>query len=96
LKPFYNADKVLAVKNHKSTIEDVESNEVAQEPIYNKNEVNGKFKITSEHWDENLDDPNSVEYRKMSETVTRGIEELLEKQGLAEKASFNVTILGFK
>ncbi len=63
---------------------------------YNVNEVNAKFKITSEHWTDDLDDPSSENYRKMSETITRGIHEMLEEQNLTQQADFDITILGFR
>ena len=64
-------------------------------PVYDSSEVNGKFRITSEHWTDDLMDVNSDNYRKMSDTITRGIKELLEKDKLTEQAEFNVTIIGF-
>ncbi len=69
------------------------SNEV--EP-YNRNEINGKFKITSEHWTEELDNPESEHYHLMSETITRGIMELIEDKGLTHQADFHVDIVSFK
>lgn len=64
--------------------------------VYDETEINGKFKITSEHWSENLNDPNSEDYKLMSKTITRGIMELLESKQLTDQADFNVTIVGFK
>jgi len=64
--------------------------------IYDANEVNGKFKITNEHWSEDLNDPESEHYQHMAETISRGIYELLEEGDLTNHADFNVTILGFR
>ncbi len=83
---------------------------------YDENEINGKFRITSEHWSDDLNDPASDNYRKvqyikrihkkeylkyldfsqMSETITRGIHELLEAKSLTDQADFKITILGFR
>ena len=75
---------------------EISNDVVPSEPVYATNEVNGKFKIMEE-WSEDLKDPKSRHYLHMSETITRGIQELLEKdEELMEKADFDVTILGFK
>lgn len=89
-----HSDKVLAVKNEQD--EDEEENSISEEPIYDETEVNGKFKIVSQHWTEDLNDPDSDNYKKMTETITRGIEELLADEGLTDQADFNITIVSFK
>ena len=90
-------EKVLAAKE--SEKEDVSANEISDdEPVekFSKTEINGKFKIMGQ-WDERLNDPESEEFKSYSETITRGIEEMLaEDDTLTEQADFNVTIVGFR
>ncbi len=38
---------------------------------YDENEINGKFRITSEHWSDDLNDPASDNYRKVHKTDTQ-------------------------
>ena len=48
-------------------------------------------------WDEKLNDPESEEFKSYSDTITRGIEEMLaQDETLTEQADFNVTIVGFR
>ena len=48
-------------------------------------------------WDEKLSDPESEEFKSYSETITRGIEEMLaQDENLSEQADFTVTIVGFR
>jgi hypothetical protein len=56
--------------------------------------VNGKFRITSEQWNEVLDDQNSIEYQELSTTLKNGLKEMLmEDEDLSEKADFEVDIV---
>lgn len=94
---FSNAAKVEAERNANNVASDESSNEVdVVGPAYNKNEVNAKFRITSEHWTDELYDETSEDYKKLSETITLGVMDMLHDQGLTEQADFNVTIIGFK
>ncbi len=69
--------------------------QIPSEP-YSKTEVNGKFKIM-QTWDEKLNDRESPEFKEMANTITRGIEEMLEAdENLSGQADFEVEILGFK
>merc|ERR1711953_118879 len=48
-------------------------------------------------WDEKLSDPESEEFKSYSETITRGIEEMLaQDKTLTEQADFTVSIVGFR
>ena len=77
------ADRVL---QHKNEIED--------DKQYAENEINGKFRITSEEWTEQLQDQNSIEFQELSTTLKSGLKELLEEnQELKEKANFDVEIV---
>merc|ERR1712241_1438681 len=76
-------DKVIAAKEAEK--EDAEGTE-----------INGKFKIMGE-WNEKLSDPESEEFKSYSETITRGIEEMLaQDETLTEQADIKVTIVGFR
>ena len=86
----------MAVKNKQDEESQEADNVIGDEPVYDETEVNGKFRIISEHWTDNLNDPESEDYKKMEATITRGIEELLQEDGLTEQADFKVTIVGFK
>jgi len=67
------------------------------EPVYNENEVNGKFKITSLRWDEKLNDPSSQEYLDLSNTIEDSIESMLRSErDLDEQAEFTVKVQKFK
>ena len=73
-------------------------NEISDEPVekFSKTEVNGKFKIMQQ-WDERLSDPESEEFKAYSETITRGIEDMLSQdETITEQADFTVTIVGFR
>ena len=74
---------------HKTDI-DKEKNERQ----YDENEVNGKFRITSELWNERLEDRNSVEFQDLSSTLSLGLKEMLmDNDDLKEKADFDVEIV---
>ena len=66
--------------------------------IYSKeNEINGKFRVTSEKWNDNLADPNSIEYQSLAETMKTGLYEMLaQERGLLENADFKIDIIGFR
>ncbi len=65
-----------------------------EDKSYEENEVNGKFRIVSEQWTENLNDKNSLEYRELSTTLSSGLKEMLmENKDLSDKADFDVEIV---
>lgn len=79
------SDKVLALKKKqqeaaaasssssssgKATTPAPTGNEVSAGPVYEKNEVNGKFRIMEE-FTEDLNDPSSEKYQKMSADIIR-------------------------
>merc|ERR1719334_2803366 len=67
------------------------------EPVYNENEVNGKFKITSLRWDEKLNDPSSEEFKELANTIEGDITNMLQEDGdLSEQADFTVSVQRFK
>jgi len=69
-------------------------NEIENDKQYEENEINGKFRITSEEWSEQLQDQNSIEFQELSTTLKSGLKELLdENQELREKANFDVEIV---
>ena len=50
-----------------------------------------------QQWDERLNDPESEEFKSYSETITRGIEDMLAQDDtLTEQADFTVTVVGFR
>ena len=50
-----------------------------------------------QQWDERLNDPESEEFKSYSETITRGIEDMLSQdETITEQADFTVTIVGFR
>jgi len=68
-----------------------------EKPVYNENEVNAKFKITSLRWDEKLNDPNSQEYQDLSNTIEDSIESMLRSErDLDEQAEFSVEVQKFR
>jgi len=68
-----------------------------EEPVFNENEVNAKFKITSLRWDEKLNDPNSQEYQDLSNTIEDSIESMLRSErDLDEQAEFSVEVKKFR
>ena len=82
---WFFTDRVLQHKN------EIESDDTKQ---YADNEINGKFRITSEEWTEQLQDQNSIEFQELSTTLKSGLKELLEEnQDLKEKANFDVEIV---
>ena len=54
------------------------SNEV-EEPKYNENEINGKFKIMMA-WNEDYNDPESEEYIKLANSIENDLEDMLRKE----------------
>lgn len=88
---------MLAAKENEEE-EAAAGNEISDKPVekFSKTEVNGKFKIMRQ-WDERLNDPESEEFKSYSETITRGIEDMLaQDETFTEQADFNVTIVGFR
>ena len=78
------------VLQHKEAIDEKKHDERK----YDENEVHGKFRITSEVWNEHLNDENSVEFQELSRTLKSGLKEMLmEDEDLSEKADFNVEIV---
>lgn len=76
------------VLQHKSDIDN------AAQQKYEENEVHGKFRITSEQWSEQLEDRNSREFSDLSNTLTTGLQELLEDdEELKDKADFDIEIV---
>eukprot|EP00092_Neocalanus_flemingeri_P035239 GFUD01038343.1.p1 GENE.GFUD01038343.1~~GFUD01038343.1.p1 ORF type:complete len:1287 (+),score=506.35 GFUD01038343.1:270-4130(+) len=68
-----------------------------EEPKYNENEVNGKFKITSLRWDEKLNDATSQEYQDLSNTIEDSLESMLRSErDLDEQAEFSVEVKKFR
>ena len=54
------------------------SNEV-EEPKYNENEINGKFKIMMA-WNEEYNDPESEEYQNLANSIENDLEDMLRKE----------------
>ena len=70
---------------------------VEKKKTYETNEINGKFRITSEEWNESYNNSNSKEYKEMSRIVRESLLELLEQDSqINEKVNFEVNIVGFK
>ena len=68
-----------------------------QRPPYQENEVNGKFRVTSEKWNDNLADANSKEFKTLAETMKKGLYEMLAaEKSLTDQADFEIDIIGFK
>ena len=64
---------------------------------YKENEIHAKFRITSQEWNDALNDPESEEYQEMANTVEQGIMEMLhEDESFTEQAKFKVTIESFR
>ena len=73
------------------------SKEDSFDPPYQENEVNGKFRITSEKWNDNLANPDTKEFQELAATMKKGLLEMLaQEQGLSEQAEFEVDIIGFR
>lgn len=84
---FQFSDEVL---QHKSQMD--KNREL--EKRYNENEVDGKFRITSEQWSEKLEDTESIEFQELSTTLKTGLREmLLQNDELSKKADFDVEIV---
>ena len=94
--------KVLELKRAKTKLP--ESQEVIDEetddndePKYQENEINGKFRVTSEKWNDNLADPNSQQFKKLADTFKSGLYEMLaQDRGLTDHADFKIEIIGFR
>ena len=73
-----------------------EQNEIDDEPVekFSKTEVNGKFKIM-QPWDERLKDPESEEFKSYSETITRGIEEMLAQDEISLVVEEGVAVIDY-
>ena len=85
---YYFVDEVL---QHKEAIEKKHDEDNKH---YDENEVHGKFRITSEQWNEQLRDENSVEYQELSTTLKSGLKEMLmEDKNLSDAADFDVEIV---
>jgi hypothetical protein len=64
---------------------------------YDENEINGKFRIISESWKKELENPNSKEYRDISTTLKDGLAQALQNENeLAEQADFNIDIVSLR
>ena len=61
-----------------STAKTEVSNEV-EEPKYNENEINGKFKIMMA-WSDDFNDPESEEYTKLANSIENDLEDMLRKE----------------
>ena len=62
-----------------------------------KNEVNGKFRIVSLKWDEHYNNPSSLKYKNLANTIeTDLMTMLMEKDDLKNQADFNVKVERFK
>ena len=67
-----------------------------EEPKYEQNEVNGKFKIMSK-WDEDLNDRSSTKFKKLEATIKEGLLEMLRgDENLKNQADFEVDIISFR
>jgi len=67
------------------------------EPKFNEQEINGKFKITSLKWDDKLNDPSSIEYKELSNSIEDSLVSMLENEGdLSEQVEdFTVEVQRF-
>ncbi len=64
---------------------------------YDENEINGKFRIISESWKTELENPNSKEYRDISTTLKDGLAQALQNENdLTEQADFNIDIVSLR
>ena len=60
-------------------IEQIADNDIEEEPVYNQNEINGKFKIMM-GWDEKFNDPESEEYKSLANSIENDLEDMLRKE----------------
>ena len=60
-------------------IEEIADNDIDEEPVYNQNEINGKFKIMM-GWDEKFNDPESEEYKSLANSIENDLEDMLRKE----------------
>eukprot|EP00092_Neocalanus_flemingeri_P080117 GFUD01099904.1.p1 GENE.GFUD01099904.1~~GFUD01099904.1.p1 ORF type:complete len:1109 (+),score=396.10 GFUD01099904.1:107-3433(+) len=66
-------------------------------PKFNKNEINGRFKITSLKWNEKLKNPDSQEFKDLANTIEDSIGSMLkDEKELSEKVDFSVSVQRFK
>ena len=66
-------------------------------PEFNQNEINGKFRIVSLKWDDNYNNPKSLKYRDLANTIESDLMDMLhEKDDLNKQADFNVKVERFK
>jgi hypothetical protein len=71
--------------------------EAALQGQYDQNEINGKFRIISEAWKKELENPDSREYQEISTTLKDGLFQALENENmLTEQADFDVNIVSLK
>ena len=64
---------------------------------YDENEINGKFRIISESWKQELENPDSKEYVDISSTLKDGLVQALQNENqLTEQAEFNVDIVSLR
>ena len=71
--------------------------EPTEEPKYNENEINGKFKIMM-GWNDKFNDPESEEYQDLANTIETDLEDMLRKErDLSEQVEeFTVTVEKFR
>lgn len=80
-----------------NTLLEEESKSSVEEPGFDDQEINGKFKITSLKWDEKLSDTNSKEFEKLANSIEASITDMLiNEKDLAEQADFTVKVQKFK
>jgi len=54
------------------------SNDI-EEPVYNENEINGKFKIMM-GWDQKFNDPESEEFKSLANSIENDLEDMLRQE----------------
>ena len=64
-------------------------------PVYEENVINGNFRILEE-FTEDLNDPASLKYQYLKETITLGIREILEADELNNSLDYEINIVGFR
>ena len=85
---------IATVRGLKSNKDKTEHKE--EEPKYQENEVNGKFKIMSK-WDEDLKDRESPKFKKLEATIKEGLLEMLRgDENLKDQADFEIDIISFR
>merc|ERR1712013_422158 len=64
---------------------------------FNRNEINGKFKITNLKWSEKLKSKETQEFKDLAKTIEDSIESMLKNEReLSEKVDFTVSVQNFK